>query len=102
MYFPRYHGATDLADTDADASDFVPESEMVETILVGEDDPDLRAYVTDLLRDLNYNVISAPSAQVALTALLQDKPKIDLLLTDVEMPGINGRELGRRAQQIRP
>jgi PAS domain S-box-containing protein len=102
MYFPRYHGATDLTDANADVSDFVPESEMVETVLVVEDDPDLRAYVTDLLRDLNYNVISAPSAQVALTVLLQDKPKIDLLLTDVVMPGINGRELGRRAQQIRP
>jgi CheY-like chemotaxis protein len=37
-----------------------------------------------------------------LTILLQVEPEVDLLLTDVVMPGINGRELGRRAQQIRP
>jgi CheY-like chemotaxis protein len=36
-----------------------------------------------------------------LTILLQKEPKVDRLLTDVVMPGINGRELGRRAQQIR-
>ena len=74
----------------------------METILIVEDDADLRAYVSDLLRDLNYRVFSASSAQAALTILLQEEPKVDLLLTDVVMPGINGRELGRRAQQIRP
>jgi CheY-like chemotaxis protein len=58
--------------------------------------------VTDVLRDLNYRVFSAASAQAALTILLQEGPKLDLLLTDVVMPGINGRELGRRAQQLRP
>ena len=67
-----------------------------------EDDADLRAYISDLLRDLNYRVIAAPSAQSALTVLLQDEPSIDLMLTDVVMPGINGRELGKRATQIRP
>jgi CheY-like chemotaxis protein len=52
--------------------------------------------------DLNYRVFAASSAQAALTILIQDAPKVDLLLTDVVMPGINGRELGRRAQQSRP
>jgi len=55
-----------------------------------------------MLRDLGYRVLSASSAQAALTILLQDQPKIHLLLTDVVMPGINGRELGRRAMQLRP
>ena len=67
-----------------------------------EDDAELRAYITDVLRNLNYRVLSASSAQAALTMLLQDEPVVDLLLTDVVMPGINGRELGRRAQQFRP
>jgi len=38
----------------------------------------------------------------ALTVLEQDKTRIDLLLTDVVMPGMNGRELGQRAKKIRP
>jgi PAS domain S-box-containing protein len=100
MYFPRYHG--DARSVDSDADEFRPEGEKLETILVVEDDADLRAYVSELLRDLNYRVIAASSAQAALTILLQEEPKVDLLLTDVVMPGINGRELGRRARQIRP
>lgn len=51
---------------------------------------------------MNYRVVVASSAQAALTILLQEEPKVDLVLTDVIMPGINGREMGRRAQQIRP
>ena len=100
MYFPRYHGEARPADSDED--ELRPEGEKLETILVVEDDADLRAYVSELLRDLNYRVVAASSAQAALTILLQEEPKVDLLLTDVVMPGINGRELGRRAQQIRP
>lgn len=100
MYFPRYFGNEQPASDDAD--EFVAEAVSVETILVVEDDADLRTYVSDVLRDLNYRVLSAGSAQVALTILLQVDQQVDLLLTDVVMPGINGRELGRRAQQIRP
>jgi CheY-like chemotaxis protein len=99
MYFPRYHGETRSLDSDAD--EFCPQGERLETILVVEDDADLRAYIFELLRNLNYRVVAASSAQAALTILLQEVPKVDLLLTDVVMPGINGRELGRRAQQIR-
>ena len=71
-------------------------------ILVVEDDTDLRGYVSDVLRELNYRVLSAASAQAALTILLQEDQQVDLVLTDVVMPGMNGREMGRRAQQIRP
>lgn len=100
MYFPRYLG-TRQAPVD-EPEDVLPEGEKIETILVVEDDADLRTYVCDVLRELNYRILAAPSAQGALTILLQEEPKVNLLLTDVVMPGINGRELGRRAQQIRP
>lgn len=99
MYFPRYLGTRQA--TVNEPEDVLPEGEKIETILVVEDDSDLRTYVCDVLRELNYRVLAAPSAQGALTILLQEEPKVDLLLTDVVMPGINGRELGRRAQQIR-
>ncbi|MFY9952428.1 PAS domain S-box protein [Bradyrhizobium sp.] len=100
MYFPRYHGEARPIESDAD--ELRPEGERLETILVVEDDADLRAYVSEILRDLNYRVVVASSAQAALTILLQEEPKVDLVLTDVVMPGINGREMGRRAQEIRP
>jgi PAS domain S-box-containing protein len=100
MYFPRYHG--DARPVDSESDEVRPEGEKLETVLVVEDDADVRAYVSELLRDLNYRVVPASSAQAALTILLQEELKVDLLLTDVVMPGINGRELGRRAQQIRP
>ena len=100
MYFPRHAGSAQPSSEEAD--EFVPEGVAVETILVVEDDADLRTYVSDVLRDLNYRILSAASAQAALTILLQEHQHVDLLLTDVVMPGINGRELGRRARQIRP
>ena len=100
MYFPRYDGASVAIASEADEP--LAEGDRRETILVVEDDENLRSYISDLLRDLNYRVISSPSAQSALTILLQDRPSIDLMLTDVVMPGINGRELGRRAAEIRP
>jgi PAS domain S-box-containing protein len=99
MYFPRFSGSTRPEEI---APEEIAEGELSETVLVVEDDEDLRVYISDVLRDLNYRVLSARSAQAALTILLQDDSKVDLLLTDVVMPGINGRELGRRAHQIRP
>lgn len=99
LYFPRFTGGFRVEEV---AEEEVAEGENSETVLVVEDDEDLRTYISDVLRDLNYRVQSARSAQAALTILLQDDSNVDLLLTDVVMPGINGRELGRRARQIRP
>ena len=67
-----------------------------------EDDPDVRAYLLDALRGLKYRAIAAANAQAALHVLIDDDKRVDLLLTDVIMPGLNGRELGRRAQALRP
>jgi PAS domain S-box-containing protein len=100
MYFPRYQG--DLQPNIEDSDEFLAEGDKVETIVVVEDDDELRAYVSNVLRDLNYRVYSAGNAQAALTILLQEQIKVNLLLTDVVMPGITGRELAGRARQIRP
>ena len=79
--------------------------------LVGKDglereyDDSLRGcldYIADILRGLDYQVIAVPNAQSALTIVLQSEKRLDLLLTDIVMPGINGRELARRAQEMRP
>ncbi len=100
MYFPRLTGAeTEEIESRPEP---VAEGDQNETILIVEDDKDLRNYIAGILRNLNYRVITKPNAQGALTTLLQDHEPVDLLLTDIVMPGINGRELGRRAQAMRP
>ena len=99
MYFPRLNGA-ESEEIDS-GSEPVPEGDRTETILVVEDDKDLRNYVAEILRNLNYRVIATPNAQGALTILLQDDKRVDLLLTDIVMPGIKERA-GKRAQVMRP
>jgi PAS domain S-box-containing protein len=100
IYLPRFIGSAVEAEQENEGS--AQETGEHETILVVEDDEDLRDYVTDVLRGLNYRVASVPNAQSALTLLLQEDRRVDLMLTDIVMPGINGRELGRRAQEVRP
>ena len=76
-------------------------AEGAETVLVVEDDSDVRAYLADVLRGLDYRVIAAPNAEAALDLLRSDKT-VDLLLTDIIMPGWNGRELAKEAELLRP
>jgi PAS domain S-box-containing protein len=73
-----------------------------ETVLVVEDDKDLRGYLVEVLRDLNYRVAAAADGVTALGIIEQASMRVDLLLTDVVMPGMNGRELANRARQLRP
>ncbi len=99
IYLPRY--ANQLVEEEPESVN--PEqSEKGETILIVEDDNELRSYLFDVLRGLGYRVLTAPHARAALATLEQKGTPIDLLLTDVVMPSMNGRELGRRAQQLRP
>jgi PAS domain S-box-containing protein len=99
LYFPRFLQRS----VEQEAADELPVAEGdSESILVVEDDPDVRAYLLEALRGLNYRVIPADNAQAALRVLVDDGKRVDLLLTDVVMPGLNGRELGRRAEVLRP
>ena len=71
-------------------------------ILVVEDDADVRAATVDMLSELGYRVLKAENAEQALTILTSGAP-VDLLFTDVVMPGPVGvRELARRAHELRP
>lgn len=100
MYFRRIARIDDALKEEAEH--LTAEAEANETILVVEDDVDVRAYLAETLRALKYRVVTASGAQNALMILMQDNHRIDLLLTDVVMPGLNGRELARRAQALRP
>jgi PAS domain S-box-containing protein len=99
MYFPRFVERT-IEEEIVEATP-VAEGDS-ETILVVEDDQDVRSYLLEMLRELKYRAIPASSAQAALHVLVEDDKQVNLLLTDVIMPGHNGRELGRRAQALRP
>jgi CheY-like chemotaxis protein len=99
LYFPRAKlQAVESAEEDQEA----PGSVARETVLVVEDDKDLRTYLVEVLRELDYRVIGAHDSVSALGFLEQPGIKIDLMLTDVVMPGMNGRDLSQRARQLRP
>ncbi|SFK59155.1 ATP-binding protein [Methylocapsa palsarum] len=72
-----------------------------ETVLVVEDDATIRLLVENILEELGYHAISAGDAAAALPHL-ESAQKIDLLVTDVGLPNMNGRQLAEIARQIRP
>ena len=98
IYLPRTRRAQDAADS---ASQQMVQGGS-ERILVVEDDEGVRAAVIDMLTDLGYRVQRAENAEGALK-LLEGGAKVDLLFTDVVMPGsITTRELARRARELDP
>ncbi|MGU3348025.1 PAS domain-containing protein [Pseudomonas monsensis] len=72
-----------------------------ETVVVVEDDPAVRMLVLDLLKELGYRAFEAEDAKSALP-LLESDLRVDLLVTDVGLPGMNGRQLAEVARQHRP
>jgi signal transduction histidine kinase/ActR/RegA family two-component response regulator len=72
-----------------------------ETILVVEDDADVRRTSTEMLRELGYRVVEAADGEAAL-ALLAGGQRVDLVFTDVVMPGLGGRQLADRIAADRP
>jgi two-component system cell cycle sensor histidine kinase/response regulator CckA len=73
-----------------------------ETILVVEDEPAVRETVTEILKTTGYSVLSAGHAGEALLVCERHDGPIHLMLTDVVMPGMGGRELAQRLTQMRP
>jgi signal transduction histidine kinase len=72
-----------------------------ELILIVEDSAEVRHLAVAMVRELNYDVLDAPSGAVAL-ALLDANPDIKLMLTDVVMPDMNGRQLADEVARRRP
>ena len=70
------------------------------TILVVDDDPEVREIVSDILLDYGHQVLAADGGTEALR-LIDATPGIDLMITDVRMPDISGLELAARARRAR-
>ncbi|HEY3216254.1 MAG TPA: response regulator [Candidatus Eisenbacteria bacterium] len=73
-----------------------------ETVLVAEDEEAVRALVREILEGAGYTVLEAPDGPHALAIAEEHRDPIHLLLTDVVMPGMNGRELARQLRARRP
>ncbi|MBX9602236.1 MAG: response regulator [Bryobacteraceae bacterium] len=79
----------------------VPDAKL-ETVLLVEDEGGIRALVRKILRRQGYEVLEASGGDEAIRAALSHIGRIDLLLTDVMMPGMNGRELADRLRETMP
>jgi len=98
IYFPV--DGRELDDPDTTATERIPEGN--ETILVVDDEPLLLKVIANILTPLGYRVLQASCGKDALQLSDNFREKIDLLLTDVIMPEMNGRELADILHQRRP
>jgi len=88
------------ADDTATAAPAAPEGKG-QTVLLVEDDDAVRLLVRDVLAELSYAAVEAQEAQGAIAVLQSDRP-IDLLISDVGLPGMDGRQLADIARRHRP
>jgi PAS domain S-box-containing protein len=101
IYLPR---VTETGEIASAAPSILPSRppQRVETILLVEDEVNLRRLACQFLETQGYKVLEAADGAAAVQICAAHKGGIDLLLTDVIMPGMNGRELARRIVSLRP
>jgi CheY-like chemotaxis protein len=100
LYLPRHSGAEDMVGGREETRE-LPRGHG-ETVLVVEDDPDVRDYTIEIVSELGYTVLSAGDGATALR-LLDSHREVSLLFTDVGLPGgMNGRQLAEQALRRHP
>ncbi|MBI5632331.1 MAG: response regulator [Nitrospirae bacterium] len=99
VYLPATVSADDVV---AEAAKKTIDLRGKETVLVVDDEASIRRLIIDTLTPLGYNAIEASCGEEALQRSAMTKNGIDLLLTDVIMPDMNGHELAVRMKQMRP
>ena len=101
LYLPRHHGEAASVARDAELAQ-APRAGQGETVLVVDDEPTVRMLVTEVLQDLGYTAIEAADGPAGLKVLRSDV-RIDLLVTDVGLPGgMNGRQVADAGRTVRP
>ena len=101
LYLPRYTGKHSADTHTASQDQLVPLSTKTRTVLVVEDESVIRELILEVLHDQGWNCLQAADGNGGL-ALIQSHAEIDVLITDVGLPGLNGRVLAERARQLRP
>ncbi|GEO99837.1 hybrid sensor histidine kinase/response regulator [Methylobacterium haplocladii] len=101
LYLPRHYGAAEDVEAVPDLSG-APRADVGETVLIVDDEPTVRMLVTEVLEDLGYTAIEAADGAGGLK-VLQSDVRLDLLVTDVGLPGgMNGRQLADAGRVLRP
>ena len=100
LYLPRYRGEV-VQEEETGRLAAQHRAEAGETVLVVEDDPVVRDLILEVLRDLGYWALEASDGPGGLK-VVQSPERIDLLVTDVGLPGLNGRQLADQARETRP
>jgi CheY-like chemotaxis protein len=101
IYLPRVFGKGADTDDTVQPAVTVPDGHHKETVLVVEDDSGVREFSAEILRELGYTTIEAEDGPAALRCIERNEA-IDLLFTDVGLPGMTGRELADEARRRRP
>ncbi|MBO9713674.1 MAG: PAS domain-containing protein [Sphingomonas sp.] len=100
LYLPRYRGEAP-AEEHAPGLAEAPGSHEGEIVLVVEDEPVVRGLIVEVLGELGYRALEAADGPKGLE-ILQSKQRIDLLVTDIGLPGLNGRQVADAARLVRP
>ena len=101
LYLPRHYGDATETVVDVEPAE-AARAQIGKTVLVVDDEPTVRMLVTEVLEELGYTAIEANDGPAGLK-VLQSDVRIDLLVTDVGLPGgINGRQLADAARTTRP
>ncbi len=99
LYLPRHHG--DITASRASAAKAAEHAATGETVLVVEDEPVVRGVILEMLHEEGYRTLEAVDGPSGLR-VLRTSGRIDLLITDVGLPGMNGRQLADQARETRP
>ena len=101
IYLPRHRGELTEDDAESPGLTEAHRGRGGETVLVVEDEPVVRDLIVEVLADLGYRALEAQDGPSGLK-ILQSRERIDLLVTDVGLPGLNGRQLADQARESRP
>jgi len=101
LYLPRYYGEAEVVAEEQGQLTDAHRAEAGEVVLVIEDDATVRDLVVDVLGELGYRAIEAADGPSGLK-LLQSGMHLDLLITDIGLPGLNGRQVVDATRQQRP
>jgi len=101
LYLPRHFGAAEQPEQAHPLAAGRPTNADGKTVLVVEDEPSVRNLVIDVLHERGYATLEAADGQTGLQ-ILQGQSKVDLLISDVGLPGLNGRQLADAARAQRP